>query len=187
MTQAHKRSDAVKNRALIMETAARMFKEDQNISMKKIATACEIGTGTLYRHFSNIAELAMAIIDDEVELLFEEIEHWKKEGISGAALMRLMLLHFVELKERNIALLEEIEAAGKRGRVMMEVPFYSRLQQEIILCMQTLGQEKSAEFYADVLLNAFSTDIYNYHRQRGMSKEDYVDQILELFIEKARH
>jgi AcrR family transcriptional regulator len=61
------RSDAVKNHALLLETAQRLIDEQglENVSMSDIAEAAGVGKGTLYRNFRNKSDLAHALLDQE--------------------------------------------------------------------------------------------------------------------------
>ena len=68
------RSDAVKNRALLLETARRLFDEQgvDAITMSQLAEAAHVGKGTLYRHFADKTALCHALLDDDQRRLQED-------------------------------------------------------------------------------------------------------------------
>lgn len=63
------RKDAQANREKILTTAATLFraKSVATVSMKDIATAAGIGTGTLYRNYPNKSELCLALSMDFIQ------------------------------------------------------------------------------------------------------------------------
>ncbi len=87
------RSDAAANRALILKTAERLFRERgvENVCMAEIAEAAGVGKGTLYRRFANKGELCLSLMDTQMA-----------EFQSG------MLARFQSLTERGVPFLEQL-------------------------------------------------------------------------------
>ncbi len=65
------RSDAVRNRELLIETARRLFSQEgvEKVSMNDLAKAAGVGKGTLYRHFPSKAQLCETLIDEQMRAL----------------------------------------------------------------------------------------------------------------------
>ena len=63
-----KRTDAVTNRARILEVAQSVFAEcGLELEMNEVAARAHLGVGTLYRHFANREDLLRAIVRRAVE------------------------------------------------------------------------------------------------------------------------
>lgn len=69
------RADAVRNRAAVLEAAARLFAERgvAAVSMDQIAAAAGVGKGTLFRRFGDKSGLAVALLDARERVLQEAI------------------------------------------------------------------------------------------------------------------
>jgi AcrR family transcriptional regulator len=71
------RADAARNRAAILNAAARLFAEHgvDAVSMDQVATAAGVGKGTLFRRFGDKAGMAAALLDARERVLQEGILH----------------------------------------------------------------------------------------------------------------
>ncbi|KUJ68073.1 TetR family transcriptional regulator [Streptomyces albus subsp. albus] len=71
------RADAARNRASVLEAAARLFAEHgvEAVSMDQVAAAAGVGKGTLFRRFGDKSGLAAALLDARERVLQEAILH----------------------------------------------------------------------------------------------------------------
>lgn len=69
------RSDAARNRAAVLDAAARLFAERgvEDVSMDQVAAAAGVGKGTLFRRFGDKAGLAAALLDARERVLQDAI------------------------------------------------------------------------------------------------------------------
>jgi AcrR family transcriptional regulator len=71
------RADAARNRAAVLEAAARLFAEQgvEAVSMDQVAAAAGVGKGTLFRRFGDKSGLAAALLDARERVLQEAVLH----------------------------------------------------------------------------------------------------------------
>lgn len=180
-----KRSDAIKNEKLIIKTANELFNMYgvDSISMKKIAEAAQIGKGTLYRHFSNKSDICSALLSQEIEHMFNQIDYKKKIQTDQQELLRFIFLPLIEIMEKNVSLIKEIERSDKKNRVLMQTPFYVKLKSEVMSCITKMDIVNDPDFHADILLNSFSADVFEYqHYVKKIPSKQFVDRILKIFV-----
>jgi AcrR family transcriptional regulator len=69
------RADAARNRAVVLQAAAALFRDQgvEAVSMDAIAAAAGVGKGTLFRRFGDKAGLATALLDEQERALQEAI------------------------------------------------------------------------------------------------------------------
>jgi AcrR family transcriptional regulator len=69
------RADAARNRAAILDAAARLFAAHgvEAVSMDQVAAAAGVGKGTLFRRFGDKAGLAAALLDARERVLQEAV------------------------------------------------------------------------------------------------------------------
>lgn len=181
------RSDAVLNKKRILDTADRLFTATSvdEVAMKQIATECGIGQGTLYRHFSNKAEICRALMDEAVDKMFEEIEQIQHTQITDAEKIKEVLHAFVKLITDNREKLEEMKTEGSKRKVMMDLHFYPQLKVTLLSLIEGLNIVKDADFHTDIMLNAFSKDVFEHHCiEKKVQPEIFADRIHYIFIER---
>ncbi|MFJ9774291.1 TetR/AcrR family transcriptional regulator [Kitasatospora sp. NPDC101157] len=71
------RADAARNRAAVLEAAARLFARHgvEAVSMDQVAAAAGVGKGTLFRRFGDKSGLATALLDARERVLQEAVLH----------------------------------------------------------------------------------------------------------------
>ncbi|MQY29105.1 hypothetical protein NRB56_46940 [Nocardia sp. RB56] len=83
-----RRSDALDNRARLLETAREVFAEHGvDASLRDVARRAGVGIGTLYRHFPDRQALLEALFADALHDLSETARHLLADPSPGAALI----------------------------------------------------------------------------------------------------
>jgi AcrR family transcriptional regulator len=169
------RSDAARNRRLVLEAAERLFaaRGVEAVSMDAIAAEAGVGKGTLYRRFGDRAGLALALLDARERELQEAILRGPPPLGPGAPAGE-RLVAFVEalcgLLERATDLLVEAENASVGARYRQGVYRAWRLHARVLL--RQAGAPVDAEVAADALMGALAADLYRHlRRERGFSAE----------------
>lgn len=115
MAPAPRRADAQRNRQRLLAAAAQVFAE-QGITapLDDIARRAGVGNATMYRHFANRRELALAVYADEVTSLCDRGTALLDDPSPGQALFS-WLLAFVEhvATKRDLAMAEPGDLTGR--------------------------------------------------------------------------
>jgi AcrR family transcriptional regulator len=118
------RSDAVRNRAKILEVTARLFAEHgvDRVSMDQIAAEAGVGKGTLFRRFGDKAGLGVALLDERERELQNALVSGPPPLGPGAPTrdrLRAFLVAYAEFLDANLDLvhMSETASAGARYRV----------------------------------------------------------------------
>ena len=106
-SQMPMRADAVQNRALLLETAQRLFNERgvEAVSMSQIAREAAVGKGTLYRHFNDKVDLCQALLDESQRDLQERTFATLRSGTDPYEKLVWFLEQVIHYVTANIALL----------------------------------------------------------------------------------
>lgn len=116
--ERHERADAAANRALILQTAERLFAEHgvANVCMAQIAQAAGVGKGTLYRRFADKAELCLALMDSQLSAFqAETLARFQQQTLAGRSYLTQLgdfLEALVFFTDRHAPLLAEVQHGG---------------------------------------------------------------------------
>lgn len=144
------RADAVRNRALLLETAARLFAQQgvEAVTMSAIAEAAEVGKGTLYRHFENKTELCHALLDHHDRELQERTLHRLRTVNDPLGNLRWYLVEIVRYVKDN----EELLCAGDTGGIpSLEHPVNWWVRQTIRGLLARINPPGDLDYLTDLL------------------------------------
>ncbi len=145
-----KRADALENRALLLETAQRLFVEQgvEHVSMSAIAEAAGVGKGTLYRHFTNKVQLCQALLDADQRDLQARTFARLGSGDSPAVLLRWFIGETFAFVRRNLPLLD---SNGLGGGSMLEHPAHQWWRMTLRALLARANPALQVDYAADVL------------------------------------
>lgn len=147
----HPRADAVKNRALLLQTARRLFREIgvADVTMSAIAQEAQVGKGTLYRHFADKSELCVALLDEDQRDLQERTFLRLQTDGNPRDKLHWFLEEVVMFIEANFALL--CEASSHASVSMLAHPAHAWWRQTISALMGQCGFRGDLSYASDVL------------------------------------
>jgi AcrR family transcriptional regulator len=85
------RSDAARNRELIMAAASELFAGSTDTPMYEVGKHAGVGQATLYRHFPHRSTLLAAVVEEHVELLEDLIRESVETNSSVSSFLRSLL------------------------------------------------------------------------------------------------
>jgi AcrR family transcriptional regulator len=162
--QPPSRADALKNRALILETASRLFAEKgvEKVTMNHIAEAAEIGKGTLYRHFDNKTALCQALLDhDQRHLQEHSLEYMRSNG-NALDNLEWFLVEVALFVDRN----SELLCVGNNHFITLEHPAHWWWRQTIRGLLAQINLSGDLDYVTDLLY--VMLDIRTIHFQRSV-------------------
>jgi AcrR family transcriptional regulator len=145
------RADALKNRALLLETAGRLFAEQGvgTVSMTAIAEAAGVGKGTLYRHFDNKTALCHALLDQEMRDLQERALRRLRVYDDPLADLRWFVGQVIRFVNANADLL--CVQAGTETAAAFEYPAHLWWRQTIRGLLGRIAPPGDLDYLADVI------------------------------------
>ena len=179
------RRDAAQNRARILATAEKLFAERgvENVSMADIAKATCVGKGTLYRRFTNKAELCLALMDSQMrdfqDGMLSRMRQLTLQNVSQLEQLDQFLDALVHFTDTHAPLLMVVQSEGLlEGSVMntQRPHFWQYMTVRGLLQTAVAARELpttvDVDYMADALLAPLHASIFRFQRQgRGFSLE----------------
>jgi AcrR family transcriptional regulator len=172
-----RRADAVRNRALILSTAERLFRERgvDRVSMDCIAEHAGVGKGTLFRRFGDRASLVRSLLEDR-ESAFQEsfIRGEPPLGPGAPPVERLVAFGhaLLDMTERHGELLLAAESAGGAG-ARFDHPVNATYRAHLQALVRAGAPELDAAYTADALQSMLTPELIMHQRRgRGIPLED---------------
>ena len=177
------RSDAARNRRVILDTARALFEERDvtGVTMEEVARSSGVGKGTLYRRFPHKGFLCQALLDEPTRRLqARTLELLREPETSALKKLDVFLDELVVFTEENLDLLygghEPLCGAARLER--FSLPAYDWRRSTVLGLLRTavregdLDGELDLEYLAAALLAPLDVDFYYYqHRVQGLSVE----------------
>ncbi|MBI5929504.1 MAG: TetR/AcrR family transcriptional regulator [Chloroflexi bacterium] len=159
------RADAIKNRELLLKTAQQLFAEHgvENVSMSAIAEAAGVGKGTLYRHFTDKADLCHALLDQEQRELQERTLIRLSEGgdpVEALCWFLAEVAHFVDLNGSMLCVgMGQLEAMG------LGHPAHLWWRQTIRALLVQIGRPIDVDYTSDILYVMLDVHVAYFQRK----------------------
>ena len=175
------RSDAARNRHVILDTARTLFEERgvTCVTMEEVARSSGVGKGTLYRRFPNKGHLCQALLDEPTRRLQRRtLEILRGSGTSALEKLDAFLDSLVAFTAENLDLLygghEPLCGADRLER--FSHPAFDWRRSTVLGLLRTavrevdLDGELDLEYLASALLAPLDVDFfYHQHRVQGLS------------------
>jgi AcrR family transcriptional regulator len=159
------RADASRNRARVLEAAARLFAErgPECVSMDCIAEAAGVGKGTVFRRFGSRAELAQAVLS-ESERDFQERMIRGEPPLGPGAPPSERLIAFGEGVLDHLDSHAALIAAAELGGARFNSAPYGVYRAHVALLLAEADPGCDADALAEMLLATLTADLFIHMR-----------------------
>ena len=170
------RTDAARNRRLLLDTASRLFAEQgvEAVTMSIIAKEAGVGKGTLYRNFTDKADLCHAMLDEDMREFQQDTLTYLRTCTDP-----LICIHwFVEKTARYVIAHNDLllEAAKLSNLEMLAHPAHIWWRQTLIGLMSRLNLQGDIHYFADVLYAMMDVQMLRF-QERGLGYD--IERIID--------
>ena len=168
------RADARRNRELILVTAQELFAKNgvDAVSMTAIADEAGVGKGTLYRHFTNKADLCYTLLDEDMrELQGRILKRLRDEADTPLENLKWFLAEIYGFVRRNEPMfMAEMDVRG------LELDHSAHIwwRQTIIGLLDRLMPGDDVRYYADMLYVMVDVRTIRFQRLVLNYTDDYI-------------
>jgi AcrR family transcriptional regulator len=178
------RADALKNRALILETASHLFAERgvNAVTMSDIAEAAGIGKGTLYRHFENKVDLCHAMLDHDQRALQERSLEYLRLHNDPLANLGWFLSEVAHFVDRHFELL----CVGTNHGTVLDHPAHWWWRMTIRGLLGQINVVGDLDYLSDMFYLMLDVRTIYFQREQGYSIERISEGLLDMLHQLVR-
>jgi AcrR family transcriptional regulator len=163
------RADAARNRARVLEAAARLFAGGGSVTMEQLAAAAGVGKATLYRRYPDVASIALALLDEHERELQEQLLRGEPPlgpGAPPGERLAAFYAAMVRLLERH----GHLALAGETGARRFTTGAYRAWALHVGALLDEAGLGK-APALRDALLAPLAPEVFAHQRAAGISAD----------------
>ncbi|CAK7286715.1 TetR family transcriptional regulator [Streptomyces misionensis JCM 4497] len=168
------RADAARNRARLLEAAARLIAEHgvAGVTMEAVAAAAKVGKGTVFRRFGDRTGLLMALLDHSGRRLQADFLGGPPPLGPGAPPLERLRAFGIAVLYRSAEQLELQLAAQPEACRRFSHPAVQALRTHVTMLLRQIVPDADCELLAQTLLASLDPAlIHHLTRQLGMPME----------------
>ncbi|MGW0880152.1 TetR/AcrR family transcriptional regulator [Streptomyces sp. NPDC002671] len=168
------RADAARNRARLLEAAARLIAEHgvDGVTMEAVAAAAQVGKGTVFRRFGDRTGLLTALLDHSAHTLQADFLAGPPPLGPGAPPLERLRAFGVAVLYRSAEQLDLQLAAQPQPTRRLVHPTVQALHTHVLMLLRQILPGADCEILAQTLLAYLDPAlIHHLTRQRGMPME----------------
>ncbi|MEU8032871.1 TetR/AcrR family transcriptional regulator [Streptomyces sp. NPDC049099] len=168
------RADAARNRARLLDAAARLIAEHgvAGVTMEAVAAAAQVGKGTVFRRFGDRTGLLMALLDHSAKQLQADFLGGPPPLGPGAPPLERLRAFGVAVLYRSDERLDLQLAAQTEPTRRFSHPAHQALRTHVLMLLRQIVPDADCELLAQTLLASLDPALIHYHtRQCGLPME----------------